>query len=297
MRLIGTIIKGILRTIARVLRHRFGWTTLGAILIFLWLSGVPLIRLTYSAFVLPLRSAQYCLSIHRNDAIRLDRITRLSPSNGTVKRFLERLALWTVLRSLRARGLSLEKQAIALAIVRQESAFRFYVKNPDSTACGLFQLISASGARHDLPWWRCMDPVANARAGTAFFRALMPPAPDDLPAAVRCAYLRHYSGPASSCAKDPRGIWKRAGKRLTGRTMVFLKALRQIEEEERRRGFIARADLLPARINPGLADGVCSRAIGQLLLLLEQGVNLGAGALVGVAAFPLHAHAQRPHPI
>lgn len=240
MRLIGTIIKGILRTIARVLRHRFGWTTLGAILIFLWLSGVPLIRLTYSAFVLPLRSAQYCLSIHRNDAIRLDRITRLSPSNGTVKRFLERLALWTVLRSLRARGLSLEKQAIALAIVRQESAFRFYVKNPDSTACGLFQLISASGARHDLPWWRCMDPLANSRAGTAFFQEISDNGSRSFSESLRCSYLRHYYGPAHPCSADPQGIWLKTRGDLENWGRTYLHALYQLKASYESKGWLGR---------------------------------------------------------
>jgi hypothetical protein len=217
--------------VAAVLRRPWGRRTVVGVLLVLWFTGVPLIRLCYSALMLPLRSLQYSVSSDRRDAKQLSEYTGLTAGHGAIQSFFDQVGIWAVLRELRREELSLQNQAIALAIVHQESNFRFYVKNPQSTACGLYQLIAASGEAKKMPWWSCMDPLANTQAGTAFFRQVSANAPKDFPSAMRCAYLKHYYGPAHKCANDPKGIWKSIGSRVTAQGVIYLKALQKLEAQ------------------------------------------------------------------
>jgi hypothetical protein len=234
-------LRNTLRAISRlgvaILRRPWGQAAVVLIPLGLWLAGVPVIRLCYGAVILPLRSTQYYFSLDRPDAQRLSQLTSLIPGRGAITGYLDLLGLWAVLRALRREDLSLKQQAIALAIVHQESRFRFYVKNPQSTACGLYQLVAATGKAKDLPWWTCMDPLANGRAGSALVREFNAEAFNDFSGALRCAYLKHYYGSAHSCSSDPQRIWTGLAKNMTGRGLTYLQALQQIKAEHERAGF------------------------------------------------------------
>lgn len=59
-----------------ILRTRLGRWSL-ALLLFLswvWIGNIPLIRLSYGGVVLPWRSLQYYLSVHKTDAVNLQDI-------------------------------------------------------------------------------------------------------------------------------------------------------------------------------------------------------------------------------
>jgi hypothetical protein len=70
-----------------------------------------------------------------------------------------------VLHEARRANLSLEHQAVLLAIVEIESGFNPMARAPTSSACGLFQFIKATGERYNLSPQTCMDPILNAQAG------------------------------------------------------------------------------------------------------------------------------------
>src|SRR6185369_1175698 len=55
--------------------------------------------------------------------------------------------------------------AAILAIARVESGWNPYSRNPTSSACGLFQFISATWASYEPSQERCFDPKANASVG------------------------------------------------------------------------------------------------------------------------------------
>lgn len=230
--------KGFFSFIAATLRSRFGrWCWLVALfLLWVWIWNIPLIRMSYGGVVLPWRSFQYIVSAHRSDAVKLKDNFFDNPGRNR-NRFLRRVGFWAVLRSLRAADLSLEDQAIALAIVWQESTFHTFAKNKDSSACGLYQLISATGLQHKLPWWRCMDPVANATAGTALYQRYKVAA-SSFSERLRCSYLKHYYGRGHNCATDPSAIWAKVGARTVKRADQALRVLREIEREQSRQWII-----------------------------------------------------------
>ncbi len=212
-----------------ILRTRLGRWSL-ALLLFLswvWIGNIPLIRLSYGGVVLPWRSLQYYLSVHKTDAVNLQDSFFSALGSGK-DNFFRRVGIWSVLKSMREESLSIEDQAIILAIVWQESRFLSFAKNKDSSACGLYQLVAATGLQHELKWWRCMDPVANARAGTALYRRYKVKSPA-FAERLRCSYLKHYYGRASGCGSDPAGIWKRVGSSMVKRANLALRTLTAIK--------------------------------------------------------------------
>ena len=62
--------------------------------------------------------------------------------------------------------------AAILTIARVESGWNPYSRNPESTACGLFQFVRATWATYDPSQDRCFDPRANAAAGVKHLRTL-----------------------------------------------------------------------------------------------------------------------------
>ncbi len=234
MREVGKMLESLLRLAKAILGHSWGRWAVIIIPLVLWLAGVPVIRLSYGALVVPFRAVQFHFSADRPDAQRLVHLTGLSTKRGAVTGYLDELGLWAVLRELRSEKLSLRHQAMALAIVWQESRFRFYAKNRAFSACGLYQLVAATGKAKDLAWWRCMDPVANTKAGTQLFQEIASVSSDDLGLSLRCAYLKHYYGGGHGCSTDPQAIWKSVGDRMLGEAVLYLKALQQIEAEHSR---------------------------------------------------------------
>jgi len=62
--------------------------------------------------------------------------------------------------------------AAILTIARVESGWNPYSRNPESTACGLFQFIRATWASYDSEQDHCFDPLANAKAGVKHLMTL-----------------------------------------------------------------------------------------------------------------------------
>ena len=65
----------------------------------------------------------------------------------------------------RKEKLSIEHQAVLLAIVEIESGFNPMARAATTSACGLFQFIKATGERYGLKREDCMDPWLNAKSG------------------------------------------------------------------------------------------------------------------------------------
>ena len=240
MRALGIILRSLSKLAQGVLSRPWGRLTVIIIPLVLWLAGVPVLRLCYGALVLPLRSVQFQFSSDRKDAQKLYQLAGFPAEYGAVRAYLDQLGLWAVLRELRAERLELKQQAMALAIVYQESRFRFYVKNRQSTACGLYQMVAATGQAKNLAWWRCMDPIANTRAGTRLFQEVAVMRSGDFAALLRCAYLKHYYGAAHGCSSDPQGIWKRVSSRMVSQGVIYLKALQRIEADHRKASALRR---------------------------------------------------------
>lgn len=83
--------------------------------------------------------------------------------------WVQREGARAVLFHARKAGLSLEHQAVLLAIVEIESGFNPTAKAPTTTACGLFQFIRTTGEKFGLQQANCMDPWANAQAGVQHY--------------------------------------------------------------------------------------------------------------------------------
>ena len=80
--------------------------------------------------------------------------------------------IWTQRESVRAilfearkAGLSLEDQAVLLAIADIESGFNPFARAPTTSACGIFQFVKHTGEAFSLSPSECMDPWQNANAG------------------------------------------------------------------------------------------------------------------------------------
>jgi hypothetical protein len=74
-------------------------------------------------------------------------------------------AIRAVVEALSATRPPIGVAAAILAIARVESGWNPYSRNPTSSACGLFQFISATWASYEPSQERCFDPKANASAG------------------------------------------------------------------------------------------------------------------------------------
>lgn len=78
--------------------------------------------------------------------------------------WVQRESVRTILFQSRKAGLSIEDQAVLLAIADIESGFNPMARAPTTTACGLFQFVRRTGEMFSLPHSGCMDPAANAKA-------------------------------------------------------------------------------------------------------------------------------------
>jgi len=124
-------------------------------------------------------------------------------------------ALRAVVAALTVTRPALDVSAAILAIARVESGFNPASRNPNSTACGIFQFIEATWASYGAPRELCTDPELNASAGVkhitmlhdSHVRAAMPPL-RELPNegqraehAYRLLYAYHYHGESSPYAE------------------------------------------------------------------------------------------------
>lgn len=210
----------------------------GAAFIFLvsawiFLTGLPVVRLTYGGVIFPLRYLQYQLTGSRAAASVVAIGQPLGQGNSWEQPFTK-VGVWAVIREAERAGLTREEQALALAIARQESSFYFTAKNRSSSACGLYQFITATGTSQGLPWWACMDPVKNARAGARIMKRYRQVSGIrwfdfskvvETERAARCYYLLHYYGLGNGCSRDREGIWRRVGPAVTRNTQRYYNAL------------------------------------------------------------------------
>ncbi len=98
-------------------------------------------------------------------------------NRGSTREFLRVGApVWAQRESVRAilfhsrkAGLSIDDQAVLLAIADIESGFNPMARASTTTACGLFQFVKATGETFALPQSDCMDPWRNAEAGVAHY--------------------------------------------------------------------------------------------------------------------------------
>jgi hypothetical protein len=141
-----------------------------------------------------------------------------------------------ILFEARKAGLSLEDQAVLLAIANIESGFNPAAQAGTTSACGLFQFVEKTGEMYNLSATDCMDPWLNARAGVSHYI-------DNYDARVRkhveslqgieklfktfqLSYYLHHDGPNSSNpGNDLKAIV------LDGTKFLF-RAYHALEEEE-----------------------------------------------------------------
>lgn len=147
----------------------------------------------------------------------------------------QREAVRAILFHARKAGLSIEDQAVLLAIVDIESGFNPTAHAPTTTACGLFQFVKRTGEIFGLSQSECMDPWKNAQAGIAHFlynyERRVSPAVKDLQGAEKLfktyelSYYLHHDGPESqNPSNDVKAII------LNGSSFLF-KAHRALQEE------------------------------------------------------------------
>ena len=190
---------------------------LGGCLVFvlwIWIANIPLIRLAYGGIVLPFRALQYEFSLSKPLALAVGDAIGYGERSST---YVQRIGIWAVVREAERAELTQFETALALALVRSESSFAPQAKNKESSACGLFQFIEGTGQMHDLSWWECMDPIANARAGAAslVFERQRRPQQADSNLRVRCSFMTHYYGGKNPCDQDPQGMWGKVGARIS----------------------------------------------------------------------------------
>ena len=122
--------------------------------------------------------------------------------------WVQREGIRAILYQARKAGLSIEDQAVLLAIANIESGFNPFAQANISTACGLFQFIQSTGEMMALKSAECMDPWKNAEAGVnhyiANFEARVRRSVENLVGTERAfrsfelSYYLHHDGPASS---------------------------------------------------------------------------------------------------
>lgn len=113
-----------------------------------------------------------------------------------------------VLQTARQYDLSLEHQAVLLAIVEIESGFSPVARASTTSACGLFQFVKATGRKFGLTNSDCLDPWLNAKAGVEHYRSnykrRVKKRVDDLEGTEKLfktfelSYYLHHDGPLSS---------------------------------------------------------------------------------------------------
>lgn len=122
-----------------------------------------------------------------------------------------------VLFHARKADLSIEHQAVLLAVVEVESGFNPMAHAQITSACGLFQFIRETGQRYGVSQEECMNPWINAQAGIRHYvdnyeRTVAPrvkdlAGPEKLFKTFELSYYLHHDGPASSNpSKDVKAV-------------------------------------------------------------------------------------------
>ncbi len=81
----------------------------------------------------------------------------------------QRESVRAILYQARKAGLSLEDQAVLLAIADVESGFNPMARASTTSACGLFQFVRKTGELFSLSTAECMDPWLNAESGVKHY--------------------------------------------------------------------------------------------------------------------------------
>lgn len=141
-----------------------------------------------------------------NDDLASDGVRELLRVGGP--RWMQRESVRAVLFHARKAGLSVEDQAVLLAIVDIESGFNPMARAATTTACGLFQFVRKTGEMFQLSSAECMDPWLNAKAGVDHyiynFERRVASKVQELQSAERAfrtfelSYYLHHDGPDSS---------------------------------------------------------------------------------------------------
>lgn len=232
----------VLSLVCSILRSKFFWvfTPIAALGMWVWITQYPLVRTAYGSLTLPLRALQYAMDPLRSVAGDIANQVGEKQDKGVAAAYLERHGIWSVLAGARAAKLPLVEQALAVALVKQESGFSYLAKNKRSSACGLYQFIKTTGEQYELPWWSCMDPLGNAKAGAysmmdyrklPAMKAINIKAKGGFRASGRCLYLMHFYGPNNGCSKDRLGVWPKVSKRFVKTATSSLTILRRYERE------------------------------------------------------------------
>jgi len=122
--------------------------------------------------------------------------------------WVQRESMRAVLETARAKGLSVEHQAVLLATVEVESGFNPLARASTTTACGLFQFIRSTGSVYGLSGSECLNPWINARAGITHYlhnyqRRVEPKVgelegPEKVLTMFELSYYLHHDGPLST---------------------------------------------------------------------------------------------------
>ena len=142
--------------------------------------------------------------------------TGVTPHWGNAEAAQQGIALRAVVDALAIARPPLTVAAAILAIARIESGFNPAARNPNSTACGIFQFIKGTWERYGLSHAYCAEPRVNALTGVLHLvdiyvrhvRPLLPSAtemPDpDIRAEwiYRRLYAYHYHGAESAVAAE-----------------------------------------------------------------------------------------------
>lgn len=141
-----------------------------------------------------------------------------------------------VLFEARKAGLSIEDQAVLLAIVNIESGFNPAAQAGITTACGLFQFVQRTGEMFNLKPRDCMDPWLNARAGIKHYidnyERRVKSSVENLTGIEKVfrtfelSYYLHHDGPASS---NPSNEVKAV---ILNGTQFLFKAYHILKQEE-----------------------------------------------------------------
>lgn len=81
----------------------------------------------------------------------------------------QREGVRAILYQARKAGLSIEDQAVLLAIADIESGFNPMARASTTTACGIFQFVKRTGESFSLSANECMDPWLNAKSGVEHY--------------------------------------------------------------------------------------------------------------------------------
>ncbi|MCB0321203.1 MAG: transglycosylase SLT domain-containing protein [Bdellovibrionales bacterium] len=147
----------------------------------------------------------------------------------------QRESIRAILFNARKERLSIEHQAVLLAIAEVESGFNPMAKAPTTTACGIYQFVKNTGLMYNLRQSECMNPWRNAEAGIAHYidnyrnRVQVEVSGLDGPEGVfrtfELSYYLHHDGPMStSSSNDVKAV-------ILSGTQFLFKAYQVLQQE------------------------------------------------------------------